>query len=49
MGQIDNKKYHITDDGKIFRINPDSTFTELGNIENDYVRQPNQSSIPHLF
>lgn len=29
MGQVDKKKYHITDDGKIFRINPDSTFTEV--------------------
>lgn len=26
-------KYHITEDGNIYRINDDSSFTYLGNIE----------------
>lgn len=30
MGQQPNK-YHISDDGKIYRINEDGSFTELGN------------------
>lgn len=32
MGQQPNK-YHVTDDGKVFRINPDGSFTEMGNAE----------------
>lgn len=32
MGQQPNK-YHITDDGKVFRINDDGSFTSVGNIE----------------
>ncbi|MDE6340010.1 MAG: hypothetical protein K2K97_09525 [Muribaculaceae bacterium] len=30
MGQ-EPKKFHVSDDGKIFRINEDGSFTELGN------------------
>lgn len=29
MGEINNKKYHFTDDGKIYRINGDGSFTEV--------------------
>lgn len=32
MGQ-DQGKYHISKDGKVFRINEDGSFTELGNAE----------------
>ena len=32
MGQ-EQKKYHITKEGKVFRINEDGSFTELGNAE----------------
>ena len=32
MGQLPNK-YHITDEGKVFRINDDGSFTKVGNIE----------------
>jgi len=33
MGQDINKKYHITDDGEVFRINDDGSFTSMGNAE----------------
>ena len=33
MGQTLGK-YHITEDGNIYRINDDSSFTYLGNVEN---------------
>lgn len=32
MGQQPNK-YHISDDGKVYRINEDGSFTSVGNIE----------------
>lgn len=32
MGTNPNK-YHISDDGKVYRINEDGSFTSLGNIE----------------
>lgn len=32
MGQTQNK-YHITDDGKIYRINDDGSFSEVGDVE----------------
>lgn len=32
MGQ-EPKKYHVTDDGKIYRVNEDGSFTEMGNVE----------------
>ncbi len=33
MGQLNPNKYHISDDGKVYRINEDGSFTELGNAE----------------
>lgn len=33
MGQ-ELGKYHITEDGSIYRINNDSSYTYLGNVEN---------------
>lgn len=33
MGQ-EPKKYHVSDDGKVYRVNEDGSFTELGNAEN---------------
>ena len=33
MGELNSKKYHITDEGKVFRVNNDGTYTELGNAE----------------
>lgn len=32
MGK-ESKKYHVTDDGDIFRVNDDGSFTSLGNAE----------------
>lgn len=43
MGQ-ETKKYHITDDGKIYKINDDGSFTELGNAEN--LNSDKQSAAP---
>lgn len=50
MGQ-QPKKYHISDDGKVYRVNDDGSFTELGNIEesfsntqNNPVTEPDKSS-----
>lgn len=31
MGQMPNK-YHITDDGKVFRVNEDGSFSEIGDV-----------------
>lgn len=56
MGQQSNK-FHVSDDGKIFRINEDGSFTELGNAndlhtpkEEHTVKEPtsyyNNGSIP---
>lgn len=36
MGEI-QKKYHIGDDGKVYRVNEDGSFTEMGNIEDNVV------------
>ncbi len=35
MGQQTNK-YHTSDDGKIFRINDDGSFTNIGNVTDVY-------------
>lgn len=32
MGQQPNK-YHMTDDGKVYRVNEDGSFTSIGNVE----------------
>lgn len=32
MGQIQNK-YHITDDGNVYKVNDDGSFTSMGNVE----------------
>ena len=44
MGQLPNK-YHISDDGKIYKINDDGSFTLVGNIDdietNNLVDRPN--------
>lgn len=51
MGQQPNK-YHISNDGKVFRINEDGSFTSVGNVE-DLERKPSDASadrapsIPH--
>ena len=34
MGQLPNK-YHVTDDGKVFVINPDGSTSEYGYIQQD--------------
>lgn len=34
MGLSDNQKYHVTDEGFVYRVNDDGSFTELGNVEN---------------
>lgn len=39
MGQIPNKKYHVSDDGKVFRVNEDGSFTEMGNIEESFAEK----------
>lgn len=36
MGEIPQKKYHISDDGKVYRVNEDGSFTEMGNIEDSF-------------
>lgn len=33
MGQVQNK-YHISDDGKVYKVNDDGSFTSMGNVEN---------------
>lgn len=39
MGQIPNKKYHVSDDGNVFRVNEDGSFTEMGNIEESFAEK----------
>lgn len=34
MGQLSNNKYHITDDGKVYRINEDGSFSEIVDVTN---------------
>ncbi len=34
MGNLEGKKYHITDEGDVYRINDDGSFTSMGNAEN---------------
>lgn len=33
MGQVQNK-YHISNDGEVYKVNEDGSFTSMGNIEN---------------
>lgn len=41
------KKYHITDNGDIYKVNDDGSFTSMGNAVDDGVAAPGQS-IPCL-
>lgn len=41
MGQ---PKYHVTDDGQVYRVNEDGSFTDLGNAESDVVKHTTQES-----
>lgn len=45
MAQETNNKYHFTKDGRIFRINPDSTLTEVYITE----RKPDESTQAYLY
>lgn len=38
MGQLPNK-YHVTNDGKVFVINPDGSTSECGHIQQDIHRK----------
>lgn len=33
MGQVQNK-YHISNDGSVYKVNEDGSFTSMGNVEN---------------
>lgn len=33
MGQLNPNKYHIADDGKVYRVNEDGSFSSIGNVE----------------
>lgn len=44
MGQIDNnKKYHISDEGIIYRVNEDGSFTQLGDIV-EFINNANENN-----
>jgi len=39
------KKYHITDDGDVYRVNEDGSFTSMGNAENIYDPKFEEASV----
>ena len=43
MGQQLNK-YHMTDDGKVYRVNEDGSFTSIGNVE-DREKKPSTQQV----
>lgn len=43
MGQQLNK-YHMTDDGKVYRVNEDGSFTSIGNVE-DLEKKPSTQQV----
>lgn len=43
MSYDQNKKYHIVDDGSIYKINDDGSFTSMGNV-NSYKQQAPKAS-----
>ncbi|MDE6339206.1 MAG: hypothetical protein K2K97_05400 [Muribaculaceae bacterium] len=45
MGETPNKKYHITEDGDVYKVNDDGSFTSMGNAEN-YSKSTEKSSQP---
>lgn len=46
MGQMPNR-YHITDDGKVFRVNEDGSFSEIGDVNKLQSKQSiNAGNIP---
>lgn len=46
MGQQLNK-YHISDDGKIYRINDDGSFTSVGNFD-EIEKKPLDNTVNNL-
>ena len=44
MGQ-QMKKYHTSDDGRIYRINDDGSYTEIGNVNNFPTERANNVKI----
>ena len=43
MGQLPNK-YHMTEDGMVYRVNEDGSFTSIGNVE-DLEKKPSSPSM----
>lgn len=43
MGQ-EQPKYHVTDEGKVFVVNDDGSFTDLGNAESRAAKPDSQAS-----
>ncbi|MDE6278281.1 MAG: hypothetical protein K2M06_09280 [Muribaculaceae bacterium] len=46
MGQVNHNKYHFTDDGRIYRVNDDGSFTSMGNVEHNSASAKNSHMKP---
>jgi len=47
MGQLNPNKYHISDDGKVYKINEDGSFISVGNIE-DIEKKPSGNPVNNI-